>query len=85
MHQGKIPNTPLNRSLIKMLGNLMPTETALVPLISYGRVIAILYGDNAVNRQPFGNISALDIFMGHAGVAMENALLHKKINTLRIQ
>ena len=85
MHQGKIPNTPLNRGLIKMLGNLMPTETALVPLISYGRVIAILYGDNAVNRQPFGTISALDIFMGHAGVAMENALLHKKINTLRIQ
>lgn len=85
LHQGKLPNTPLNRSLIKMLGNLMPTETVLVPLISYGRVIAILYGDNAVNRKPLGSINALDIFMGHAGVAMENALLHKKINTLRIQ
>ncbi|OGF61462.1 MAG: hypothetical protein A2Y62_12280 [Candidatus Fischerbacteria bacterium RBG_13_37_8] len=83
-HKGKLPGTAANRNLIKMLGNLMPTEVALLPLISYGKVIAVLFGDNARNRTPLGNINALDIFMSHAGVAMENALLHKRINTLRI-
>lgn len=84
-HKGKLPGTLINRTLIKMLGNLMPTEVALLPLISYGKVIAVLYGDNARKREPLSNIHALDIFMSHAGVAMENALLHKKISSLRIQ
>ncbi len=85
MHKGKLPDTPWNRALIKMLGNLMPTEVAIIPLISYGKIIAYLYGDNAVNKRKLEDINALEIFMGHAGLAMENALLHKKINTLRIQ
>jgi len=84
-HKGKLPGTTHNRTLIKMLGSLMPTEVALLPLISYGKVIAVLYGDNAKKKQPLTNINALDIFMSHAGVAMENALLHKRISTLKIQ
>lgn len=84
-HKGKLAGTSLNRALIKMLGSLMPTEVALLPLISYGKVIAVLYGDNAKRREALSNIHALDIFMSHAGVAMENALLHRKISSLRIQ
>ena len=84
-HIGKLTDTPVNRKFIEMTGRLMPLSIAMVPLISGNEVIALLYGDNAVTNRPIKGLEALEIFMVQAGIAMENALLHRKIETLKIR
>lgn len=84
-HIGKLIDTPANRKFIEMTGRLMPLSIAMVPLISGNEVIALLYGDNAVTKKHIKGLEALEIFMVQAGIAMENALLHRKIETLKIR
>ena len=84
-HIGKLIDTPSNRKFIEMTGRLMPLSIAMVPLISGNEVIALLYGDNAVTKKHIKGLEALEIFMVQAGIAMENALLHRKIETLKIR
>jgi hypothetical protein len=71
--------------LIKELGGREPKEFFLVPVISNGRVAAILYGDNLPENKAIPNISGLEIFMYQAGLAMEKALLERKISDLEKQ
>jgi CheY-like chemotaxis protein len=84
-HIGKLVDTPANRKFVEMTGRLMPLSMAMVPLISGNEVIALLYGDNAVTKKHIKGLEALEIFMVQAGIAMENALLHRKIETLKIR
>jgi GAF domain-containing protein len=78
-HRGKLKDTMQNRLLIENLGKRAPTEIVVVPLVSRRRVLAALYGDNAHHRKPLGNIEGLEIFMSQAGIAMENAILHRQL------
>jgi len=84
-HIGKLIDNPANRNFIAMTGRLVPPSVAMVPLISGNEVIALLYGDNAVTKRAIKGLEALEIFMVQAGIAMENALLHRKIETLKIR
>jgi CheY-like chemotaxis protein len=83
-HVGKLADTPANRQFMSLTGRLLPREVAMLPLIS-GDVIALLYGDNAVSKRPIKDLEGLEIFMVQAGIAMENALLHRKIKTLKFR
>ncbi len=70
--------------LIKELGG-EPKGYFLVPMISNGRVAAILYGDNLPEDRPIPGISGLEIFVHQAGLAMEKALLERRISDLEKQ
>jgi CheY-like chemotaxis protein len=84
-HIGKLGDTPINRMFIAMTGRLMPTAIAMLPLTTGSDVIALLYGDNAVTKRPIKDLEALEIFIVQAGMAMENAVLHRKIDTLKFR
>lgn len=84
-HIGKLADTPTNRRFIAMTGRLIPSQIAMLPLISNNEVIALLYGDNAVTKRTIKDLEGLEIFMVQAGIAMENALLHRKIKTLKFR
>ena len=56
-----------------------PSEVFLGPLVSEGRVVAILYGDNLLERKPLGDTDSLEIFLSQAGVAMEKGLLAQRL------
>ena len=84
-HIGKLADTPANRGFIGMTGRLIPSQIAMLPLISNSEVIALLYGDNAVTKRAIKDLEGLEIFMVQAGIAMENALLHRKIKTLKFR
>ncbi len=84
-HIGKLGDTPVNRMLIQMTGRLMPTSIAMIPLTTGTEVIALLYGDNAVTKRPIKDLEALEIFIVQAGMAMENAVLQRKIDTLKFR
>lgn len=76
---GRFSECAWDAYLIKELGGVEPPEFFLIPLISNERVVAILYGDNLPEKTPVPSISGLEIFVHQAGLAMEKALLERKI------
>jgi len=70
-----------NNYLFDKLGGV-PTEVFLGPLLSEGEVVAILYGDNLPESNPIGDTDSLEIFLSQAGLALEKALLEKRLGAL---
>lgn len=68
-----------NRYLLAQLGGGAPVEVFLGPIISEGKVVAVLYGDNLPGTAPIGDTDALEIFLSQAGLAMEKALLLRRL------
>jgi CheY-like chemotaxis protein len=67
------------RYLLDKLGGEVPAEIFLGPVVSEDKVVAILYGDNIPDRRPIGDTDSLEIFLSQAGLAMEKALLQRKL------
>lgn len=76
--RGPLKELEGNRRLIDGLGGVWPGEVLAAPLISGDRVAAILYGDNP-SKKPLGPIDSLEIFLQQAGLAMDRALLERKL------
>lgn len=66
-----------NDYLFEKIGG-SPAEIFLGPLVSEGKVFAILYGDNP-DSSSLGDTDSLEIFLSQAGVAMEKALLTERL------
>lgn len=73
-----------NNYLFDKLGGT-PAEVFLGPLLSEGEVVAILYGDNLPESNPIGDTDSLEIFLSQAGLALEKALLEKRLGALSPQ
>ena len=73
-HRGKMKRTPANEQLIAGLGGALPTEVVALPIVHSGRVIGILYGDNATHRAPIEPLTGLEVFLTQAGFAFGNAV-----------
>ncbi|MCM2263731.1 MAG: DUF4388 domain-containing protein [Desulfuromonadales bacterium] len=74
---------PWDDYLFNQFGGRKPQEIFLGPLISEGRVVAVLYGDNLPEEKPVGDTEALEIFLSQAGLAMEKALLERRLMSSR--
>ncbi len=70
---------PWNNYLFTQLGGSQPQEVFLGPLVSEGRIVAILYGDNLPEQKPIGDTEALEVFLSEAGLAMEKALQERRL------
>lgn len=68
-----------SRTLCERLGGGVPSEMFLGPLTSEGKVVAILYGDNLNSGGAIGDTEGLEIFLDQAGLAMEKALLQRRL------
>ncbi len=71
--------TDWNDYFFSQLGGTLPEEAFVGPLISEGRVVAVLYGDNLPDEKPIGDTESLEIFLSQAGLAMEKALLERRM------
>ncbi len=54
--------------------NGTPDDIFLGPLVSDGKVVALLYGDNYLSGHPIREANAFEVFLSQAGLAMEQAL-----------
>jgi hypothetical protein len=61
----------------------MPESIMAIPLVVDGKVALIVYGDNLPEQKPIRGMDTLEIFMNQAGMALEKALLQKKIAELQ--
>lgn len=71
---------PVHEYIIKELGGEWPREIFLAPLLVSGKVAALLYGDNVPDERPIGDTESLEIFLAQAGMAMERALLERRLS-----
>jgi type IV secretory pathway protease TraF len=80
---GPIEANEANTYLANELGGAMPESVMAIPLVVDGKVALIVYGDNLPERKPIGGMDTLEIFMNQAGMALEKALLQKKLTELQ--
>lgn len=82
-HKKRLEMVKWNRYFLDKLGGGIPLESYVAPIFAAGRIAAIIYGDNLPDEKEIGDTSALEIFLTQAGLAMEKALLRRKLNELR--
>ncbi|MDH3972799.1 MAG: response regulator [Deltaproteobacteria bacterium] len=78
----KLEDTEGNRYIIDNLGGHYPFESYAAPIIANDKVAVILYCDNVPEDKEIGDASALDVFLMQAGVAMERALLERRVSEM---
>ncbi|MHC1698519.1 MAG: DUF4388 domain-containing protein [Geobacteraceae bacterium] len=71
--------TEWSHYLFEQLGGGEPREIFLGPLVSEGKVVALLYGDNLPEKSPIADTDSLEIFLAQAGLAMEKAHLQQRL------
>jgi DNA-binding NarL/FixJ family response regulator len=77
-YRSAVKKSEWNDYFFEQLGGQKPSEVFVGPLVSEGRVVAVLYGDNLPDEKPIGDTEALEIFLSQAGLAMEKALLEMR-------
>ncbi|HAK60968.1 MAG TPA: diguanylate cyclase [Nitrospiraceae bacterium] len=80
---GPLEQNESNTYVIGELGGAMPDSVMAIPLIVDGKVALVVYGDNLPDQKPIGGVETLEIFMSQAGIALEKALLERKLAELQ--
>ncbi len=80
---GILEPNPNHTYLVNELGGAMPDAVMAIPLVVDGKVALVVYGDNLPERRPIRGMDTLEIFMNQAGMALEKALLEKRISELQ--
>ncbi|WP_224984817.1 response regulator [Geomonas agri] len=77
--KGAVDASVWTHHFLEQLGGGRPAEYFVGPIVSEGKVVAILYGDNLPEDKPIGDTDSLEIFLCQAGIAMEKALLQRRL------
>ncbi len=80
---GALESNPSDTYLVNELGGAIPDSVVAIPLVVDGKVALVVYGDNLPERRPVKGVDTLEIFMNQAGMALEKALLEKRISELQ--
>ncbi len=81
-HKGVLEKDEITQYLMNELGGIWPTEVAFFPVIAEGKVVALLYCDNANLKESIGETEGLEIFISHAGLALEKSLLQRRLQEI---
>jgi len=76
--KGTLTQASPDCKLLQHFGGVKPLEVFVGPLISNGKVVAIIYADNLPDQRPVGNVEAFEVFLSQAGMAMERVLLERR-------
>lgn len=67
IYKGPIPEANWNNYLVTHIGEGIPAEVFVAPVIDGDWVIAVVYGDNLPSREPIGDTAALEAFIKVVG------------------
>lgn len=68
------------KELYARIGRPAPADALLLPLISVGNVVALVYADNGTSHREIKDVELLEVLARQAGLVLENALLRKMLN-----
>ncbi len=81
--KGKLEKDSVTEMLIRELGGEWPFEVSLFPVITEGKVVALLYCDNASAGEGSSETEGLEIFISQAGLALEKSLLQMRLQEIQ--
>jgi hypothetical protein len=73
------PSDNGDHRLAVLLGNEIPGEVYVAPIVTGDRVAALLYADNLPAQEPIGDTSALEVLLDAAGIALDRALIERTL------
>ncbi len=82
-YKGALERDDMTVSFIDVLGGSWPQEVGFFPIVAEGKVVALLYCDNAQTGESIGETEGLEIFITHAGLALEKALLQRRLQDMQ--
>ena len=80
---GPLPPDRWSSHLIGRIGRFQAHTMALLPLVTHRETVAVLYGDSPETGREFPRLAALEVFVYQAGIALENAFLQRKLQSLQ--
>jgi hypothetical protein len=80
--KGPLERDEVTAQMVDLLGGTWPAEAALFPIIAEGKAVALLYCDNAADSGGIGETEGLEIFISHAGLALEKSLLQRRLQEM---
>jgi hypothetical protein len=80
--KGPLEKDEVTAQMVDLLGGTWPAEAALFPIVAEGKAVALLYCDNAADGGGIGETEGLEIFINHAGLALEKSLLQRRIQEM---
>lgn len=84
-YEGHFGKDPVTETMARETGGGWPKEVAFFPVVTEGRVVALLYCDNMTTGEKFGKTEGLEIFIDHAGLALEKSLLQRRLQEIEKQ
>lgn len=83
VYKGPLKREPVTEQFINLIGGGWPKEVALFPIIAEQKVVAMLYCDNGLTNEPFVHTEGLEIFINQAGLALEKAILERRLRQIQ--
>ncbi len=80
---GPLEETAQNAYFVNEVGGQRPETVLAIPLIVDNKVALVVYGDNLPEQKAIRGVETLEIFMNQAGMALEKALLERKLAELQ--
>ena len=68
VYKGPLYDANWNNYLVTHIGEGIPCEVFIAPVIEGDRVIAVVYGDNLPQMEPIGDTAALEAFIKFSGI-----------------
>jgi hypothetical protein len=62
-----------------LLGNEIPGEAYVAPIVTGERVVALLYADNLPTRAAILDTGSLEVLLHAAGIALDRAVLERTL------
>jgi hypothetical protein len=81
--KGALERDSMTEALLRELDGRWPPKVAFFPVIAEGKTVALLYCDNVSTGEDFFETDGLEIFISQAGIALEKALLQKRLQELQ--
>jgi hypothetical protein len=73
------PGDAGDQRLAVLLGNEIPAEAWVAPIVTGERVVALLYCDNLPGREPIADTRSLEVLLDAAGIALDRAVLERTL------
>lgn len=81
-YKGALEKDAVTDFMTAELGGVKPIEVAFFPIVAEGKVVAMLYCDNGTSSNSINNTEGLEIFISHAGLALEKSLLQRRLKEM---
>ncbi len=81
-YKGALEKDAVTDFMLAELGGVNPFEVALFPIVAEGKVVAMLYCDNGSSSDSMNSTEGLEIFISHAGLALEKSLLQRRLQEM---